>query len=55
MCEGFQFIGIDQDPKYVDIARQRMAWWEEHGDCALERVLPKTTESKDMGILDLLG
>jgi site-specific DNA-methyltransferase (adenine-specific) len=27
MVEGMQFVGIDITPEYVDIARQRIAWW----------------------------
>ncbi len=25
--EGFQYIGIERDPEYVDIAQRRLAWW----------------------------
>jgi DNA modification methylase len=34
--EGFEFIGIEREPEYADIARQRVAWWSEHGERAIE-------------------
>ena len=34
--EGFGFIGIEREPEYADIARQRVAWWSEHGERAVE-------------------
>lgn len=34
--EGFEFIGIEREPEYADIARQRVAWWSEHGERAVE-------------------
>ena len=33
--EGFEFIGIEREPEYADIARQRVAWWSEHGERAV--------------------
>lgn len=34
--EGFGFVGIEREPEYADIARQRVAWWSEHGERAVE-------------------
>ena len=34
--EGFEFVGIEREPEYADIARQRVAWWSEHGERAVE-------------------
>ena len=28
--EGFQYIGIDQDAHYCEIAERRIAYWREH-------------------------
>lgn len=28
--EGFDFIGIEREPEYMPIARERIAWWAEH-------------------------
>jgi DNA modification methylase len=30
--EGFDFIGIEREAEYVEIARARIAWWQEHPD-----------------------
>lgn len=28
VLEGFDFIGIEREPEYVEIAKARIAWWE---------------------------
>ncbi len=33
--EGFRFVGIEREAEYAAIARQRIAWWSEHGDKAV--------------------
>jgi site-specific DNA-methyltransferase (adenine-specific) len=32
ILEGMNFVGIEQDAEYVEIARARIAWWAEHPD-----------------------
>ena len=31
VSEGFNFVGIDLDPDYVEIARKRIAYWKQRG------------------------
>lgn len=35
VLEGFRFVGIEREAEYAAIARQRIAWWSEHGDKAV--------------------
>lgn len=35
--EGITVVGIERERDYAEIARQRVAWWAEHGDAAIER------------------
>jgi len=37
VVEGFRAIGIEREPEYAAIARQRVAWWAEHGEDAPAR------------------
>ena len=59
--EGFRFLGLEREAEYAEIARARIAFWAEHGERALERMLAAerakaTRESiTDGGQLDLLG
>lgn len=34
LYEGFDFVGIEQDPEYVEIAQRRMAYWGREGEKA---------------------
>ena len=39
VLEGFDFIGIEREADYCDIARARIAWWEPHAGRTTEEVL----------------
>lgn len=28
--EGFRYIGVEREPKFADLARRRIEWWERH-------------------------
>lgn len=30
--EGMEFVGIDREEEYANIARQRVEWWRTHAD-----------------------
>ena len=32
VIEGFDFIGIEREPEYAEIARARIAYWQENPD-----------------------
>lgn len=59
--EGFNFIGIERDEEYANIAQTRIAYWTEHGEHALqvvaerERSEQKRQELADAGQMDLFG
>jgi DNA modification methylase len=40
--EGFDFIGIEREPEYVEIAKARIAWWEPHAGRDTDDVLRET-------------
>lgn len=59
--EGFEFIGIEREPDYMEIAQARIQFWTDHGEQGLdvvrlreasERVRAETAEA---GQLDLFG
>ena len=33
--EGIAFIGVEREPEYAELARQRIEWWTEHGEAAV--------------------
>lgn len=37
LLEGRRFVGFEKESSYVKIAGARIAWWEKHGEAALER------------------
>ena len=37
VLEGFDFVGIERDEAYFDIARARLAYWEQFGPLPVER------------------
>jgi hypothetical protein len=39
VLEGFDFVGIEREPEYVEIAKARIAWWEPHAGRSTEEVL----------------
>jgi DNA modification methylase len=43
--EGFRYVGIERDPEFVPIARARIAFWDEHGEQALERMTRRRAEA----------
>jgi DNA modification methylase len=60
--EGFDFIGIEREAEYVEIAKARIAWWEPHAGRDTEDVLLEAglserlhREHREAGQLDLLG
>ena len=59
VLEGFDFIGIEREAEYVEIAEARIAWWAEHPDgMKLVHRLEAEQERKatlDAGQLDLFG
>jgi site-specific DNA-methyltransferase (adenine-specific) len=61
VLEGVGLVGIERDPGFADIARRRLAFWEEHGERALdemrqrEAVVRQRQEVIDAGQLDLFG
>jgi len=56
--EGFRFIGVEREPEYADIARQRIAWWSEHGERGAQAWAAKVArEEADArtGQMDMFG
>lgn len=39
VLEGFDFIGIEREEEYVDIARARIEWWAQHQGKEADEVL----------------
>lgn len=61
LLEGFDFIGIEREAEYAEIARARIAWWAEHRGKEADEVLAVTAKSEraraeheDAGQLGLL-
>jgi DNA modification methylase/NAD-dependent dihydropyrimidine dehydrogenase PreA subunit len=44
--EGFDFIGIEREPEYCEIARARIAWWEHHQGREANEVLAESRRSE---------
>lgn len=44
--EGFDFIGIEREPEYAEIARARIAFWAKHQGREIEDVLARHSESQ---------
>ena len=59
--EGMEFVGIERDPDYMEIARARIGFWREHGEDALaalaerEQGERRRQEIAESGQLDLLA
>jgi tRNA/tmRNA/rRNA uracil-C5-methylase (TrmA/RlmC/RlmD family) len=48
VLEGFRFVGIDQMPEYVEIARGRIKWWSEQKRRSLTQTAFSFTEEGDV-------
>jgi len=46
VLEGFNFIGIEREPEYVEIAKGRIAFWEQHAGESVDAVLRLTPASR---------
>lgn len=46
VLEGFDFIGIEREPEYVEIAKARIAWWEQHKGREADEVLAESRRSE---------
>ena len=44
----FRYIGIDMEPEYVEIAQRRVAFFEKHGESALEYDEPEPVDERQM-------
>jgi DNA modification methylase len=57
VLEGVEFVGVERDPEYVEIARARIAWWSANrpAEGAVARVLPKSATRKAKGRLPTAG
>ena len=56
--ECFRFSGVEREPEYADIARQRIAWWSEHGERGVQAWAAKVArEEADArtGQMDMFG
>jgi hypothetical protein len=45
VLEDFDFVGIEREAEYIDIARARLAWWEQHRGREADEVLAITRRS----------
>ena len=45
--EGVRFIGIEREAEYADIARQRIAWWSEHGERAIAAAAARAARDEE--------
>ncbi len=48
MLEGVDFIGIEREAEYVEIAKARIAWWAQHQGREADEVLAMTRKSEAM-------
>ncbi len=48
VLEGFDFIGIEREAEYVEIARARIEWWAQHQGREADEVLAMTRKSEAM-------
>lgn len=62
VLEGFDFVGVERDDAYAEIARARIAWWAEHPEgLEIDKALQgdarrrKVAESGQGSLLDALG
>ena len=49
VLEGFEFIGVEQDPTYAQIAERRIAFWRENGDKPVKAIGPKESTGRSQG------
>jgi len=58
VVEGVDFLGVEREPEYAELARERIEWWTEHGERAVAAWAAKTgREERDeaSGQLGLFG
>ncbi len=57
MVEGMRYIGCEMDPAHAALARERIAWWEEHGARSVEawKARRRTEDEADPRQGDLFG
>lgn len=55
ILEGFDFIGIESDPEYIEIARRRIAHVEKHGENWLKAAASADDEPDPAAAADLTG
>ncbi len=48
MLEGVDFIGIEREAEYVEIAEARIEWWAQHQGREADEVLAMTRKSEAM-------
>jgi hypothetical protein len=62
VLEGFDFVGVEREPEYADIAEARIRWWEQHPEglplevaLAADGVRRKVADTGQVSMFDLLG
>lgn len=50
VLEGFNYIGCELDPEYIEIAERRIAYFKEHGERGLEYDTPEPVNENQLGI-----
>ncbi len=48
VLEGFDFIGIEREAEYAEIAKARIEWWAQHQGREADEVLAITRKSEAM-------